>query len=70
MVLLQCYNYINCEGVNVGASVSSLAALGVARCVLDGVSTHRGADGRAPFLAGREQGAVQVSARTAVTSVP
>lgn len=60
----------NSEGVSAVALLSSLAAVRVARCVPGGGSIHRRAGDRAPFLAGKVQGVVQVLGRMAGTSAP
>jgi hypothetical protein len=60
----------NSEGVNAVELLSSLAAVRVARCAPAGGNIHRGAGDRAPFLAGRGQGAVQVLEQTVGTSAP
>jgi hypothetical protein len=49
---------------------SSRAAARGSRCALSGESTRRGADGRAPFAAGKAPGAAQVWERTVATSGP
>jgi hypothetical protein len=64
------YYDVATTSVSAGALVFSLAAVGAARCALGGGSTRREAGGRAPFLAGRGQGAGRVSARRAGTSDP
>lgn len=52
------------------ALLSSLAVVRVARCVPGGGSIRHRAGDRAPFLAGKGQGAVQVLGRMVGTSAP